>query len=384
MIVIKDKKDCCGCTACANVCTHDAISMVPDALGFLYPQVDLSKCVECGLCEKVCQFNNNYDRSLNLEVPLAFAARHKDINEVMKSRSGAVFVALSDYILKQGGVIYGAGYKDHFRVVHKRATSKDERDEFRGSKYVQSDLTGVFKSVKDDLKKEIPVLFSGTPCQTAGLSAFVGRTLRKKLFLLDIVCCGVTGPKIWEDYLSYLEKRQGARINYVNFRDKEKFGWKAHKETFKFEGDEGKKVFDFHYYQYVFFRYSCGICPFSNMNRPSDITIADYWGWERTDSKINADDKGCSLVLCNSEKGVDLFEKVKNKMFIIPADLPNVSQNHLIKPTEIHPLRKLFEESYTKYGFEKAIKRVGLAGWRKRIASFREIPVKILVKFIKR
>lgn len=234
MIKINNPSDCCGCTACASICAHDAISMEPDALGFLYPKVDASKCVECGLCEKVCQFNDNYDRSLNLKEPIAYAARHKDINEVMKSRSGAAFVAISDYVLEQGGVVYGAGYKDHFRVAHKRATTKEERDEFRGSKYVQSDLTGVFRLVKEDLKNGLTVLFSGTPCQTAGLNSYVGKKLRENLILVDIVCHGVPGPFLWRDYLAFIEKKQGGTISVVNFRDKELFGWKAHHESFKF------------------------------------------------------------------------------------------------------------------------------------------------------
>lgn len=190
MIKINNPSDCCGCTACASICAHDAISMEPDALGFLYPKVDTSKCVECGLCEKVCQFNDNYDRSLNLKKPIAYAARHKDINEIMKSRSGAAFVAISDYVLEQGGVVYGAGYKDHFRVAHKRATTKKERDEFRGSKYVQSDLTGVFRQVKEDLKNGLTVLFSGTPCQTAGLNAFVGKNFVRTWFWLTLFVMG--------------------------------------------------------------------------------------------------------------------------------------------------------------------------------------------------
>ena len=234
MINIKDPADCCGCTACASICNHDAITMEPDALGFLYPKVDESKCVECGLCEKVCAFNDNYDKSLNLPKPDAYAARHKDMDEVMKSRSGAAFVAISDYILEHGGIVYGAGYKDHFRVAHKRATTKVERDEFRGSKYVQSDLTGVFRMVKQDLKNGLTVLFSGTPCQTSGLNSYVGKKLRENLVLIDIVCHGVPGPYIWRDYLAYLEKKQGDTITMVNFRDKEVFGWKAHRETFKF------------------------------------------------------------------------------------------------------------------------------------------------------
>ena len=208
--------------------------MEPDALGFLYPQVHTDLCVDCGQCESVCAFNDHYDTSLNLPRPLVYGARHKDMSQVETSRSGAAFIAISDHILEQGGVVYGAGYKDHFRVCHKRATTKEERDEFKGSKYVQSDLTGIFRQVKRDLKAGLLVLFSGTPCQTAGLNAFIGKRLRERLILVDIVCHGVPGPYVWRDYLAYLEKKQGAPIVWVNFRDKQRFGWKAHKESFKF------------------------------------------------------------------------------------------------------------------------------------------------------
>jgi len=360
MIQIKDKKQCCGCTACASICAHDAITMEPDALGFLYPKVNESKCVECGLCEKVCQFNDNYDRSLNLQEPIAYAARHKDIDEVMRSRSGAAFVAMSDYILENGGVVYGAGYKDHFRVAHKRATTKKERDEFRGSKYVQSDMTGVFRQVKEDLRNGLIVLFSGTPCQTSGLNAYVGKKLRENLYLVDIVCHGVPGPYIWRDYLAYVEKKHGSRVVCVNFRDKEKYGWKAHQETFEFENGGGKFSFTELFYYHICFRHSCGVCHFCNLHRPSDITIADYWGWERTDVQINADDKGCSLVLCNTEKGRQLFEAVKDRMDTIPAELANVMQTHLQKPSEIHPRRDEFELLFAKHGLKYAMRRLSL------------------------
>lgn len=236
MIQVKDSADCCGCSACASICAHDAISMKPDALGFLYPEVDTGKCVDCGLCENVCTFNANYDTSLNLESPIAYGARHKNIDEVMRSRSGAVFAALSDFVLENGGVVYGAGYTDHFRVVHKRAITKDERDEFRGSKYVQSDMNTVFRQVRADLKDGRTVLFSGTPCQTSGLNSFVGKRLRNNLILIDLVCHGVPGPFLWRDYIAYLEKKEGKEIEWVNFRDKEQFGWASHKETFKFRG----------------------------------------------------------------------------------------------------------------------------------------------------
>lgn len=241
MINITDPKDCCGCTACASICAHDAITMKPDALGFLYPKVDTYKCVECGLCERVCAFNDSYDRTLNMPEPLAYGVRHKSMDEIMKSRSGAAFAAISDYILENDGVVYGAGYTDHFRVVHKRATTKEERDEFRGSKYVQSDLTGIFRLVKKDLRDGLTVLFSGTPCQTSGLNSYVGSKLRENLILVDMICHGTPGPFVWRDYLKYLEEKQGDEIAWVNFRDKHEFGWRAHKETFKFKMGGAKR-----------------------------------------------------------------------------------------------------------------------------------------------
>lgn len=276
MIQIKDKADCCGCTACVSICPKDAITMEPDTLGFKYPKVDLDKCIDCGLCEKVCAFNDNYDKSLNLKEPEIYAARHKDIHEIETSRSGAAFIAISDYILENGGIVYGVGYKDHFRVAHKRATTKEERNEFKGSKYVQSDLDGIFRQVKEDLKQGNTVLFSGTPCQTAGLNSYIGNKLRENLVLVDIVCHGVPGPYMWRDYLDYLEKKQGSKICWVNFRDKQEYGWAAHKETFKFVKGEGKMSFTYLFYQNIMFRHSCGKCHFANTQRPSDITIADF------------------------------------------------------------------------------------------------------------
>lgn len=209
--------------------------MKPDVMGFLYPEVNMEKCVDCRLCEKVCAFNDNYDISLNLPTPEVYGARHKDMAQVATSRSGATFIAISDYVLEQGGVVYGAGYGEHFRVMHKRAVDKKERDEFKGSKYVQSDLSGIFRSVKKDLQDGLTVLFSGTPCQTAGLNSYIGKKLRENLILVDIVCHGVPGPKVWDEYLRFLEKREHRDLVKVNFRDKDSFGWTAHRETFEYQ-----------------------------------------------------------------------------------------------------------------------------------------------------
>lgn len=350
MIKITNPADCCGCTACASICNHDAITMKPDALGFLYPVVDTTKCTDCGLCEKVCSFHDNYDTSLNLPKPIAYGARHKDIDEVMRSRSGAVFAAISDYILENGGVIYGAGYTDHFRVVHKRATTKEERNEFRGSKYVQSDMNTVFRQVKKDLKDGLTVLFSGTPCQTSGLNSFVGTKLRENLILIDLVCHGVPGPYLWRDYIEYLEKKEGATITWVNFRDKEQFGWAAHRETFKFSGGS-KMWYTKTFYQHIMFRHSCGNCHFCNTKRPSDITIADFWGWQKQDPNINSDDKGLNLVLVNTPKGKEIFEAIKDRLEFIDASPEAYMQPNLLAPSEMHRLRTKFEKDYFQKGF---------------------------------
>ena len=384
MIKILDPAKCCGCTACAAICTRNAITMKPDVLGFLYPVVDEDKCTNCGLCEKVCAFNDSYDKSLNLQQPIAYGARHKDMDEVATSRSGAAFIAISDYILKNGGIVYGAGYTDHFRVIHKRATTKEQRDEFKGSKYVQSDLTGIFRQVKEDLRNGHKVLFSGTPCQTAGLNSFIGNKLRDNLILIDIVCHGVPAPYIWRDYLNYLEKKHKSTIHSVDFRDKNKFGWNAHYESFELK-DRDEKVYP-QTYSYVFkkaitFRHSCGTCKYTNLQRPSDITIADFWGWQKTDPTINADDKGLSLVLCNTNKGQEIFDIIKDRMVFVEAELKNCLQPNLQKPSEIHPLRMDFEHDYAKKGFEYVMKKYADLGWPYKINVIKQ-HIKRIIKHL--
>lgn len=370
MISIKDKSQCCGCSACASICNKNAITMKPDILGFLYPVVDIDKCVNCGLCEKVCAFNNKYDISLNLPKPVAYGVRHKDIDEVMRSRSGAVFVALSDKILEQGGVVYGAGYTDHFRVVHKRAVTKNMRDEFRGSKYVQSDMNTVFLQVKKDLSEGLVVLFSGTPCQTAGLSSFIGKRLRKNLFLVDILCHGVPSPFLWKDFLNHIEKINKSTITEVNFRNKKIFGWKAHRETFCLKNGSKDIVCDYRFYQNTPYRKSCNICPYTNTTRPSDITLADFWGWEKNVPNMNKDNKGLSLIICNTDKGLKLFENIQGMVLTKQVVLDNCLQPQLQEPSKQMVFRDRFERDYENKGFEYVMKRYSCSNIVYRIESF--------------
>lgn len=381
MIQITSPEKCCGCTACASICPHDAISMEPDALGFLYPKVDLEECVGCGLCDKVCSFNESYDKSLNLTEPLAFAARHKNAAEVSTSRSGAAFIAISDYVLQNGGIVYGAGYTDHFRVVHKRAATNIKRDEFKGSKYVQSDLGTVFRNVKKDLLNGLIVLFSGTPCQTSGLNSYVGKKLRDNLILVDIVCHGVPGPYVWRDYLAYLERRYVSDIHEVDFRNKELFGWTSHRETYTFSNGlkTVQNAYTYLFYRHIMFRHSCGVCHFTNLKRPSDITIGDFWGWQKVDKQINADDKGLSLVILNTQKGIDVFDAVKDSVITVPAKLKDCLQPNLVHPSLLNKNRVNFERDFQKKGILYVMRKYGNMGARYKVKSF----VKALVRRFK-
>ncbi len=380
MIKIDNKENCSGCSACQQICPKQCIDMVPDALGFLYPKVDESICIECGLCEKVCAFNSNYDKSTNLETPDVYAVRHKDMKEIESSRSGAMFIAMSDWILDHGGVVYGVGYLDHFRVAHKRAITKDERNEFKGSKYVQSDLNSCFSQVLQDLKDNLYVIFTGTPCQTAGLRSYLktARCDTNKLYVCDIVCHGVPSPKFWKDYLSHIEKKAGKKATEVNFRDKTKLGWAAHKESFKF-GSQKTYTYTYTFYQHIMFRHSCGVCHYTNFQRPSDITIADYWGWQKVDPTFNADNKGVSLVLANSVKGQELFDAVKHQLNYIKTDTESCLQPNLQHPTTIHPKRDDFEKDYIKYGLVYVCKKYGDMAWSYKL-KFQLARVKRLIK----
>lgn len=373
MINITNKANCCGCTACASICSHKAISMQPDSLGFLYPKVDINKCTNCGLCEKICAFNSNYDKSLNFNEPEAYGARHKNILEVETSRSGGAFIAISDWIIEQGGVVYGVGYDNQFKVIHKRAITKEERNEFKGSKYVQSDLNSVFVQIKNDLKEGKIVLFSGTPCQTSGLNSFIGKKLRQNLYLLDIVCHGVPSPYIWRDYIKYYENKYKRLIISVNFRDKKLYGWNSHKETFIL--DNGVKISPRHHpYSMLFsktlmYRESCGNCYFCNTTRPSDITIADFWGWEKTDRNINKDNKGVSLLLINTEKGKRVFEAAKENLYTIKANLSDCLQHNLKQPTLLDKNRNTFIKDYESRGFEFVLKKYAHISFKDKLLT---------------
>lgn len=355
--------------------------MQVDEMGFKYPVVDIAKCVECGLCEKVCAFHEHYDTTSNFQEPFVYAVRHKNNNEIKTSRSGAMFTALSDFIFERKGIVYGVGFADHFRVVHKRITNREDCKDLKGSKYVQSDLTDIFRSVKKDLVDGFLVLFSGTPCQTSGLHSFLGKKEWENLYLCDIVCHGVPSPKVWADYLEYVETKENRLIEKVNFRDKER-GWKAHFESFVFQS--GKKIitrtFTDLFYKHLILRPSCSSCKFTNTRRPSDITIADFWGWEKAVPGFNDDDLGCSLVFVNTPKGDQLFKHILPEIHAIQTDLAHCMQPNLEHPSVFSPKYDSFWKDYQRKGFDFVVKKYGDKGFRHKISQFKS-KVKRIIKY---
>ncbi len=370
----RKKEECCGCTACAAACPHDAIRMEPDALGFLYPRVEEDKCTWCGLCERVCQFGPDYGRDGKLPAPAVYAARLNDGAQLARSQSGGAFYALAVEVLGSGGVVYGAGFTGHFHVSHKRVETLEGLEELRGSKYVQSDLRGVFRQVRGDLSAGRRVLFSGTPCQVAGLSSYVGKRLAAGLVTVDLVCHGVPAPAVWEDYLAYVEKKEGQECTGVNFRDKS-FGWGAdiHFETFTFPTkSQTAATFRILFYEHFMLRDSCHHCPFTNLKRCSDITVGDFWGWDKVGKRFN-DRKGISLVLVNSEKGRQLFEKAAARLECEESRPQDCLQPQLIAPAVPHRKRARFIRDYQRHGFLYVARRYADVGliWKLRKAKER-------------
>lgn len=244
----------------------------------------------------------------------AYILKHNDFRTRISSRSGGAFTAISDLILDKGGVIYGVILTDNVYAHHVRVETVEGRNSMRGSKYIQSSIGDCYKKALEDLKNEKWVLFSGTPCQIAGLKMFLGREY-EKLITVDIACYGVPSPKIWRDYISYLENTYKKKVINANFRNKYKFGWAAAKETITFD-DNSKKdlgIFTNFFYSNKVLRPSCYQCPFKELSRISDFSIGDAWGIDKANPEFN-DDNGVSIVLVNTEKAMELFGSIENVM----------------------------------------------------------------------
>lgn len=375
MELVKTKEECCGCRTCEQVCPKGAIQMKADACGFLYPEIDKEACIDCGLCLKKCAFQNGYKKRKEYEPFYGYGARQKEYEEYMKSRSGGAFAVLSDQILEQGGYVYGAGYDDEkkfFYVRHKRAATREERDEFRGSKYVQSDLGDVFPQIKKDLEEGKMILFSGTGCQVGALYAYLPKEY-ENLYTIDIVCHGVPSPKVWEDFLHMREKEMRGKVEHVKFRDKGKFGWKAHYETIKINGTYYSSRIYSKLFAKGMARPSCYQCIYANKDRVGDITIADFWGHEKAIPGRWDDDRGISLVLVNNAKGKNLWGGVEGNIEYVDCTGYPFRHTNMKRPTAKPEHYEEFWEDYTKQGFaycaEKYADYKRRSNWKDKLRS---------------
>lgn len=345
MIKIKNKQDCCGCLACVQKCPKKCIAAVPDEEGFLYPSVDLSKCVDCGACVRACPIINRKGKG---EIGEVFAAVSTNGAVRLKSSSGGVFSLIAEKIISEGGIVFGAKFDDEWRVVHSSFETSEELDAFRGSKYVQSNMLSSYLQAQGWLKKGRKVLFVGTPCQIAGLKQFLNREY-DNLFSVDLLCHGVPSPKVWDLYLNSVcpNKRD---ITRINMRDKST-GWSSYSFLMEVSGKKtlseklDENPFRLGFLKDIYLRPSCYSCKFREFRSKSDLTLGDFWRVGKYCRNAGfADNKGVSLVFVNSENGGELFKSVSNAAIVEkienykPADL----SLHLFKSVSVPKNRKKF------------------------------------------
>ena len=350
MIKVEHKKDCTGCAACANICPIGCISMIEDNEGFVYPQVNDSECIKCGMCDKACPIKKCKPTNTEVKNTLAYAVVNKDDRVRYNSSSGAVFPLLANYVLEKNGVVFGAAFDDNYSVCHCGIDNKNEVERLYTSKYVQSNIGDCYKQAKKNLDEDKWVLFSGTPCQIAGLNAFLNGKMYEKLITIDFICHGVPSAGIWRKYVNeYIGKPNN--ISNINFRCK-KHGWSNY--HFLAEYKDGKKsIYESAqknsyvngFLKNLYLRPSCYDCSFKSLNRISDITIADFWGVRHICPKLY-DDKGCSLVVVNTKKGEAVFDCLKPGMIYEEANINEAVKHNsaMVKSVVPHIKRQEFFE----------------------------------------
>ena len=372
MINIIDKAKCCGCAACQQICPRTCITMTEDEQGFLYPSVDKESCIDCGLCERICPVLNPYDAPEDL--PDSYAGRVDD--EVLRdnSSSGGVFTVLATDIINKGGCVFGACFNNDWTVSHKCISNIDEIYKLRGSKYVQSRIGSSFKEVKSFLKEGKWVLFSGTPCQIAGLNHYLGKDY-PTLITVDIVCHSVPSPLVWAKYLSSLITVRNSSTNSkisVTFRNKE-HGW--HSYGLLIKRDTGVIVNESSwsnnymqgFLQDLYTRPSCAACPARQYRSHSDIMLADYWGVEKYHPDWD-DNKGLSLILIKTEKARILFDSIAKDLSLF-EQIPYIEVEDrglhapIMENTAPHPLRSYFWKRINKEEIDVLIGKCIRAGY---------------------
>jgi len=363
--------ECTGCMACMNACNHQAISLGVDNEGFYRPIINLEKCTDCALCSKVCPANKPFlEEKENKVTQMAYSAWSQDESTRLNSSSGGAFTEFAKHVLQKGGVVFGVVLDEKLVARHSYIEKECDLYLMQGSKYVQSSVDYSYKKAKSYLKQGVDVLFSGTPCQIDGLKRFLGHHYYN-LFTVDFVCHGVPSPLIFEEYKSYIEAKNCFKISDVKFRCK-KYSWIFFNILIKgnVEKEKGlEKEYIGTYYQdpYIrgflrdnFLRPSCYNCKYASLKRPADITIADWWGYQKR-SKLdkNFEEKGVSLILVNTIKGITVFEKVKsNFVFRVRTLEEALKTNKSLKTSFPKPkTRNEFWNDYKKVPFSQLVQK---------------------------
>lgn len=366
-----DKFSCCGCGVCKNVCPVAAISMEMDKEGFLYPVVNDKICVNCGLCIKKCAFFNRTDTNKKSTQVSAVVAKHSNLNIRMNSRSGAIFIACSDWILNQGGVVYGCILNEKLEAVHIGVKNKIDRDKMCGSKYVQSNTVEIWKQIKIDIEQGKKVLFSGTPCQIDALYTYLKtyHITKENLFTIDLICHGVPSPKLFEEYIQWLEKKYNGKINKFNFRDKSLCGWDGHIESYNINNKKYSNIL----WREIFYtncciRPSCLKCKYATLSRIGDLTFGDAWGIKSVKPEFN-DNRGVSVVITNSNKGHMLLEQIKLASENLEVPIEKMLQPNLKQPSQPKMNREIFWNTYKEGGIQFLITKYGRQPVHKKIKA---------------
>jgi len=346
MIQIIDKEKCCGCAACFNACPKNCITMRSDEEGFLYPFVDETICNDCGICEKVCPELHPVKESIVEQK--AFLVQHKNGNIRKESTSGGAFTAISEYVIKQGGVVFGVAYDKNFHVIHKFVENTEDLRFFRNSKYVQSIVGDTFSQAKEFLKLGRLVCFSGTPCQIEGLKKYLNKEY-VNLITVDIVCRAVPSPLVWDKYLSF-QGVNSKNTNNILFRDKKYFGYKYSVMSIYNQNNKEKyhdgidtDVMLRAFFSNVCDRPSCYSCSFKKRYRISDFTLWDCFDVAKFSKKLD-DDKGTTRILTHTEKANQILEKISDKVIIerIDVELAIAGVREMIKSVPTNPKREVF------------------------------------------
>jgi len=343
MIEILDNTKCTGCGACSQKCPKNCITMKQDKEGFHYPVVNKSECIDCKLCEKICPILKKEKENSNRKRPIVMAAWSKNEDIRLDSTSGGVFTELANKILGQDGYVCGAIYNHEWNVEHIVTNKREDLDNLRSSKYLQSKVWKSYKEVEEKLKEGKKVLICAAPCQIEGLYNFLGKNY-DSLITCDFICRGVNSPKIFQMYLKSLENKYNSKIKKIKFKNKT-FGWHNFATKIEFENGKsyiGTRYFDSYMIGYLkynaFMRPSCYDCKFKELPRIADITLADFWGIEKIDNNLD-NNQGTSLVLLNNEKGEQFFKSLQDNIFYKEIESEkvfedNVCMNNSVEMTE--------------------------------------------------